>query len=742
MLRQHYPVGVAHASPAPARHRPPSAVALPCEPDSGANLVALTLPDPDGEGAHAAPVCSYGYDILGNITNITDPLERETQYEYDALSRLLVVTNALAGTTSYTYDAANQRTSVTDELGRRTDYEYDGLGRLKKIIEPDPDGAGPQQRPETAFGYNSRDWLTSIVDAEGGLWSFSYNARGQRTSQTDPLNYTTHFAYDAAGQLERVTDPLSRDTVYTRDNLGRVTRVTDELDQHTDYAYDAVGNLLSVTDPLNNTTLYTWDNLYRLIAQEDAGGGVTTYGYDLVGNLVSLTDPVGNTTVWVRDNLDRVIQQTNELQDSRYYVWDAVGNLIQYTDRNGRVIEYAYDALNRIVEEHWLDGQTLVRTLTFDWDAAGQLVAASDPDSAYAFAYDDAGRLIAVSNEGTPGVPTVLLEMTYDRLHRRTSLAATIDNTADFVTTYAWDAGSRITRIEQQGQQGGNPVAEKRVDFQYNALGQFTLIRRYNDLDGQVSDLVAESTFSYDALARLVGLEHDYNGGTIAYAWQYDAAGRIVSFVSPQGTSDYTYDATGQLVLADHDYQPDEAHDFDANGNRTTTGYQVGTNNRLLSDGVFEYQYDAEGNLVLRTRISNEPADDYVMELEWDHRNRLTRVVFKNNDGDVTREVVYTYDVFDRRIGKSIDWDGEGQGLAESIAYVYDQDDIVLAFDGTGSLTHRYLRGPPSTSRCSRPGPGRREPAGRRRLLGALRPSRHCPRAVGQRGESHPGSGV
>ncbi|MCL6505348.1 MAG: hypothetical protein K6T86_21960 [Pirellulales bacterium] len=173
------------------------------------------------------------------------------------------------------------------------------------------------------------------------------------------------------------------------------------------------------------------------------------------------------------------------------------------------------------------------------------------------------------------------------------------------------------------------------------------------------------------------------------------AVGRIVSFVSPDGTSLYQYDETGQLVLADHDYQPDEQHQFDANGNRVTSGYQVGANNRLLSDGVFDYEYDNEGNLIRRTRISSDLADDHVMELAWDHRNRLTRVVFKNNQGAVTREVLYTYDVFDRRIRKQIDWDGEGEGLAEAIAHVYDQDDIVLAFDGTGSLTNRYLHGPP-----------------------------------------------
>ncbi len=74
-----------------------------------------------------------------------------------------------------------------------------------------------------------------------------------------------------------------------------------------------------------------------------------------------------------------------------------------------------------------------------------------------------------------------------------------------------------------------------------------------------------------------------------------------------------------------------ERHETDANGNRTNTGYVVGANNRLLSDGTYNYEYDGEGNLTLRTEIATGEA----MEFRWDHRNRLTRAVRdgSNNDG-------------------------------------------------------------------------------------------------------------
>ncbi|MEM8615184.1 MAG: hypothetical protein AAGF93_24475, partial [Cyanobacteria bacterium P01_H01_bin.105] len=84
----------------------------------------------------------------------------------------------------------------------------------------------------------------------------------------------------------------------------------------------------------------------------------------------------------------------------------------------------------------------------------------------------------------------------------------------------------------------------------------------------------------------------------------YDAANRLTTFVSPDGTATYTYDDRDQLTGADYTAQNNEAYTYDANGNRTNAGYQTETNNQLSSDGMFNYEYDKEGNRIRRTRIS------------------------------------------------------------------------------------------------------------------------------------------
>jgi RHS repeat-associated protein len=81
------------------------------------------------------------------------------------------------------------------------------------------------------------------------------------------------------------------------------------------------------------------------------------------------------------------------------------------------------------------------------------------------------------------------------------------------------------------------------------------------------------------------------------------------------------------------------------------TGYVTGDNNQLLSDGTYDYEYDAEGNRTVRTDISTGATTTY----DWDFRNRLIRVTDRDETQITTQVVEYTYDVFDRRIGRAVD---------------------------------------------------------------------------------------
>ncbi len=89
-------------------------------------------------------------------------------------------------------------------------------------------------------------------------------------------------------------------------------------------------------------------------------------------------------------------------------------------------------------------------------------------------------------------------------------------------------------------------------------------------------------------------------------------------------------------------------------GNRNLSGGSSssadGSFIQVQNDGTYTYQYDDEGNQIRRTSI----ATGEVTEYQWDYRNRLVKVVQKDGPETVTKTVEYGYDVFDRRVAKTV----------------------------------------------------------------------------------------
>ncbi len=537
------------------------------------------------------------------------------------------------------YNAAGQVIQSTDPLGRVTQYEYDDAGRTLRIIHSDPDGDGPEQAPVELF---------------------TYNLYGEMLSQTQVMG-------------DEDSDP------------GR-----------------------SLGDPDDLVTSFVYDDLHRKIEEIDANGDSTFWRYDLEGNLSEIEDAVSNTTDYFYDEFNRVTMEVVTVDSTvltRYFQYDLNGNLTEKIDRNGRITDFAYDDADRLTTETWVDNGIVTNTITSTYDLMGRLHSVSDDFSIYTYSYDELDRMTSVDNTGTPGVTSVILSSGYDLSGQRTDLSAIIDGEDDFANAYTYNGRNQLTQVLQQGQIGGNTVAYKRVELVYDSADQVDQIRRY--ASSGTGDLVATSSFAYDGNARLKELTHAQGITTLAhYAWLFDQANRIMQFDSDtDGTADYNYDDRGQLTGATYtDYggfQDDESYTYDENGNRTNAGYSTGDQNRLTSDGTFDYTYDNEGNRIRRTNIETDQVTVYT----WDNRNRLVKVTDYNstedadNEADPVRIITQTYDVNNRWIGRAIDADGEGS--PEHIdRMVYDGNQVVLKFSSnTGEdivaneLSHRYLWG-------------------------------------------------
>jgi RHS repeat-associated protein len=616
------------------------------------------------------------YDKDNNVLSTQDEMGNVTSDQYNARNELVQQTlpppaqGDASPVLAWTYDADGNELTYTDALGRVTTYTWDKLDRMASETLPPP--AQGKSGPETTFAYDNDSRKVSGENALSGTTSYAYANTdiSQLTSVTLPppsgtgQGPTTSYGFDADGRQDSVTDAMNHTTTTSFTADGEVSQTEDSLSNITSYVYGNGGELLSTTDPLNHTSSDEYDSRYRLVQTTDANSGVTSITLDPAGNETKLVDSDNNATSWVFDLLNRPTSETNALGTTTT-AYNADSEITSIEDADGRVRDFSYDDDQNLTAENWMSGSTVVATMAYGYDLDNELTSASDPNSAYAFTYDGDGDALTVDNKGTPNVPDVVLSSAYDALGDRTSLAATIAGSADFINSYGYDGDQDLTVVQQQQQSGGNTVANKEIDYAYNALGQFTAMAYYDELSGPRTD-IATGAFSYDTDNRLTGLGYTADGGqsTIdAYGWAYNAGSLVTSFTTNEGTASYGYAPTNQLTSASYTgtNQPaNESYSFTKNGNRDMSGYSTGSDNLTSSDGTYNYGYDADGNLVSRTQIANTYSTDYKTIYTWDYRNRLTDVENYDNNGVLTQHVHYVFDVFDHLIATEVDTTGDG----------------------------------------------------------------------------------
>lgn len=701
------------------------------------NTTVVTFDPTTGERTTTDPLGNVVTEKLGadgQVLSLTDARGRTTKFFYDRFNRLIRTELPLSLATEATYDLRGNAETQTNELGQVTQTQYDSLGQVRFVTAPSGtitertyDVSGNVMTEETSYtssGPGDRPDLNRLT-------TWTYTPRNQVETQTvDPagLNLTTTTTYDAVGNVETVTDPYGNTTTFEYDSLNRRTKVIDPLGHATTTQYPNFGMDQVVTDHLNKVTTTSLDNDGNVIKVEDAEGGLTIYTRDGFGYLLEIEDPVGNVTTFTYDALHRIKSVENELGDRRRFYYDPNGNTELQVDRNGRVTWFEYDDLNRRIHERWMgspvipesgptaafDPAAAERTLSFTYDALGRITSAVDPSASYTYdSYDVTGGLKDSTATLNGLTTTVRQTASFNAVGQRLSLNLLLNGTADVLNSYAYDAAGRTTTVTQQDG-GAGSVQWKQLGFEYdleNSDPDISHQSRITRLITDATNVVAVTTADYDKASRLTSLQHAAGSTTLAgYGYTYDAINRITQIDSAtDGLATFGYDKIDQLTSADFTTQSNESYTYDQNGNRTNSGYSTSGNNRLVSDGTYNYEYDAEGNRTKRTTVATGAGDQPVetVDYTWDYHNRLTHLTFTDASGSLTRQIWYEYDVFDRRVSKTIDSTGDGtSNYVEHYVYedspTSDLDGIAVIFtdeDGaagpeSSAVSNRLFHGP------------------------------------------------
>lgn len=637
-------------------------------------LIVSYIYDEDGNCLHMwdnnGTDISYHYDKNGNITKEIEQLDgsvsRSVTFEYDRYGRVEAFTDANGHKETYLYESGFwESTTFTTAAGSVYRHNLDRAGRCVAVTSADG---------ESTYAYNSLDIMCMATNPMGHTTRYLYNrmadliglvrpnhhvhgepdiaketytndAFHQRLSRTDCTGAVYAVHRDGEGNIIKEINPNTYNRE-TGDGEG-IVYLYDDYDQAVRVCYPGGGILRRWYDPAGNVIKICSPTQYDKIADNGAG---YTYEYDSMGRIVQETAPDG-TVLWryvydLRGNILKIISakgmatgSTDEERTGSLYTYNRLGWLmesripvsIQDNEIQYRLTKYKYDkAGNRIQERRFCEYQTkdseggIVHTINYTYDADDRLIQVSDCTGA-------------------------VIEYRYDANNRRIFEKRRINDSAEQIFRYHYDAGGRLIELNRTADKEGCGRGSVSVKYEYDKNGNnikmilptgAQILREYDVADRLISerhidkDCGIDNTtrFAYDKAGNLVSIT-DNQGRSTQIA--YDLMNQEIKRTERDGSvTRQFYDAEGQLikVIRPNEYQragdngKGLQYTYDARGNILTV---------VRPDGIIQESnlYDIEGNLIHTHNGTGNGVD-----IEYDIGGRRTKIMTK---GKASQQYVY-----------------------------------------------------------------------------------------------------
>ncbi len=514
---------------------------------------------------------SYAYDVLGNLTSVTDALGNQTTMTYDTLSHKTAMHDPDMGNWSYVYDAAGNLIQQTDAKGQTIFFQYDALNRRRQKDFGTQKALGSGDVVYTYDGATANNLvgrLAQVADSTGTV-TFQYDVLGQISSSTRTLfttPYTFSYTRDTLSRLATITYPDNSVLTYTY-NGPFADQVKEGSTVYAQYhSYNALGQPVSVAYSNGVNTYFTYEtNTFRLKSLQTTKSSTTLqnleYAYDDADNVQSITDYLtsANSQTLGYDALNRLTSAAVPAYGGTIvYTYNEIGNLIRRLDV-WEPNDYEYPASGAgSVRPH---AAITISGNPYTYDANGNMLTGAGRT----FTYDVENRPTSIVSGGQ--TTTFVYDGEGRRVKKQTgsSVVWYISKLYECDTTtcqkYIWSGDQRVA-VKQ--------VANGQLHF-YHAdhLGSTNVVTdsagaevqrvNYTPL-GQVRGTIPPIAYKY------TGKERDSETGLYWYEWRsYDPGiGRFTTpdtivpkVLDPQALNRYTYVRNNPLRYTDptgHDF--------------------------------------------------------------------------------------------------------------------------------------------------------------------------------------------
>ena len=589
----------------------------------------------------------YGYDAWQERTLVGTAEGKVSKYEYDTRGNLVKFTASDGSEYTSEYDTHNRLMARTSPLGNREEWGYDAeFGRL--VFRKESDGT------VVRYTYEADNGRPSAIEYGDGLRvELQYNALGLLSVIKDSFGVQQTRTYDAYGRPLTYSHGDGTHTQWRRDRLGRVTRYAAPGQRVLHITYDAYDLPVELTSG-NECWNLEYTALGSLLSQTRRTRSLRKvssvhYTYDAYDRLRSVENELGERYLFGRDLNGSVILEKGFDGSERRYDRDLDGTVIKTHLPDGTIVHHQHDQAGRLTYNRYADGSWEA----WEYDKGGLLTKAYNADSVTEFVHNAIGQVVKETQDGQS------VEHVYDA---RSRLARTISGLgADL--GYGYDLMGLSDSITARSSGSHRPWE---VRIERDRLGRET----HRRMTGGI-----ESAYFYDTVGRpcrqrvMRGEHRLYDR---SYGWGDDF--RLLETLNTitGARVRYDYDAFGRLSEAEYGAGFRQYRTTDAMGNvyasSECTDRTYGRGGQLRQDGTWHYHYDAQGNLVLKTKRRIDPSCGFESVL-W-HKGDYAYVWQANGMlRSVTRPdgktVTFKYDALGRRKEKRFDgkihrylWDG------------------------------------------------------------------------------------
>jgi RHS repeat-associated protein len=287
--------------------------------DAMGHVINMWEAQPSGYGNQTRDrQLSFGYDLAGNVTNVSDPSAGSINYGRSVAGEISSITNL---TYNNATNPGNLVSSVQNGPFGPTGYVLgNGLG-----VNITYDSSGRVQAKFLCHNQLTA-YYCNLPDGSQQVWGMSSNWSGTKLvgSIDTAAGIGANYSYDEFDRLKSMTNSSNNQTLYnyTYDRYGnrwaqnpqqggQLQSATFDAPSNrivtSGYAYDAAGNLIQ-----DGVHSYTYDAEGNVLSVD--GGGTASYIYDALNQRVQVKTP-GST-----------LEYTYDFAGRRITTWDANAN--------------------------------------------------------------------------------------------------------------------------------------------------------------------------------------------------------------------------------------------------------------------------------------------------------------------------------------------------------------------------------------------------------------------------------